>query len=97
MRRTIGGLGLRQVRFGRVLVLTLCCAVLPLAARALLPASFVKGPLGSAVVLAMLPIAFAPAAQRLKLFDLRAFLRVGRRRRPGSAQAAKKHDGDDDE
>jgi putative peptidoglycan lipid II flippase len=79
VRRMLGGLGLEQLRITRLVVLALGCLALPLGVRTVLPASFAASPWGSAHVLCALPIAFAPLAHWLGLFDLRSYLRRGRR------------------
>jgi len=75
VRRTLGGLGLAQLRLGRVLLLGVVCTAAPLGVRFLLPEPLRSGPLGSAVVLCALPVAFVIAAQWLRLFDVRTYLR----------------------
>jgi putative peptidoglycan lipid II flippase len=78
VRRVLGGLGLAELRVTRLAVLGLACAALPLGVRAILPATFAASPLGSAIVLCVLPTVFAAAAQWLGLLDLRSALRRGR-------------------
>ena len=78
VRRTLGGLGLEQLRVARLALLGLACVAIPVGVRAALPAGFAASPLGSAVVLCALPVAFVPVAQWLGLFDLRSYLRRAR-------------------
>lgn len=75
LHRAIGGLGLGQLRFGRLAVLALVCSAVPLGARAVLPAPLRDGPLGAALILTALAAAFVPTAKWLSLFDLRDWFR----------------------
>jgi putative peptidoglycan lipid II flippase len=78
VRKRLGGLGLEQVRWVRLLLLAGLAVGAPWGVRALLPPSFAPTPLGSAVVLTALGLTFAVAAQGLGLLDLRSLLRRGR-------------------
>jgi len=75
VRRAIGGLGLGELRYGRLVLLGLACAALPLGVRAILPTHFAASSLGSALVLCVLAAAFALSAQALGLLDLRRYVR----------------------
>ncbi len=75
VRKRLGGLGLAELRLGRVLVLALITVAVPLGVRELLPGDFGQTPLGSAVILTALGCAFVAGTQLLGLFDLRALLR----------------------
>lgn len=75
VRAEIGGLGLSQVRVGRVLGLTAISLGAGLGARALLPAGLEGRPLGALVVLGAFGAAFAAAAPALGLIRLRSLLR----------------------
>ncbi|HSN98454.1 MAG TPA: hypothetical protein VLS89_09150, partial [Candidatus Nanopelagicales bacterium] len=71
----VGGLGLEQVKAGRVLVLGGVSLGAGLAARALLPAGLAGRPVGALVVLGAFGAAFAAAAPGLGLIRLRSLLR----------------------
>ncbi len=75
LRREIGGLGLDQVRIGRVAALTAVSVGCGVALRAALPEALVATPWGAALVLAGCGGAFALAAPALGLFSLRSLLR----------------------
>ncbi|WP_437603568.1 murein biosynthesis integral membrane protein MurJ [Sorangium sp. So ce590] len=75
VRREIGGLGLDQVRIGRVAALTAVSVGCGVALRAALPEAIVATPWGAALVLAGCGGAFALAAPALGLFSLRSLLR----------------------
>ncbi|WP_437971757.1 murein biosynthesis integral membrane protein MurJ [Sorangium sp. So ce260] len=75
VRREIGGLGLDQVRVGRVAALTVVSVGCGVALRAALPEGIAATPWGAALVLAGCGGAFALAAPALGLFSLRSLLR----------------------
>ncbi|MBI4704376.1 MAG: murein biosynthesis integral membrane protein MurJ [Deltaproteobacteria bacterium] len=81
-RRALGGLGLAQVRFGRLGALAAVNAAVPLGVRWLLGwglgEGFASSPGGSALVLAALAASFAVAAPALGLFELRSLIGRGR-------------------
>jgi len=75
LRGQIGGLGLEQIQLGRTAVLGALCVVPALALRAVLPADFAATIAGSLLVLTTFSGAFAVAAPKLGLFNLRSLLR----------------------
>ncbi|KYF60940.1 murein biosynthesis integral membrane protein MurJ, partial [Sorangium cellulosum] len=75
VRREIGGLGLDQIRIGRVAALTAVSVGSGVALRAALPDAFAATPWGAALILATCGGAFAVAAPALGLFSLRSLLR----------------------
>ncbi|WP_437664025.1 murein biosynthesis integral membrane protein MurJ [Sorangium sp. So ce1182] len=75
VRREIGGLGLDQVRIGRVAALTAVSVGCGVALRAALPDALAATPWGAALILASCGGAFAVAAPALGLFSLRSLLR----------------------
>ncbi|XXX82103.1 murein biosynthesis integral membrane protein MurJ [Sorangium sp. So ce134] len=75
IRREIGGLGLDQIRVGRVAALTAISVGCGAALRAALPEAIVATPWGAALVLAGCGGGFAVAAPALGLFSLRSLLR----------------------
>ncbi|WP_437840989.1 murein biosynthesis integral membrane protein MurJ [Sorangium sp. So ce1153] len=75
VRREIGGLGLDQIRIGRVAALTAVSVGCGLALRAALPDALAATPWGAALILASCGGAFAVAAPALGLFSLRSLLR----------------------
>ncbi|MGK3993865.1 murein biosynthesis integral membrane protein MurJ [Sorangium sp. So ce1024] len=75
VRREIGGLGLDQIRLGRVAALTAVSVGSGVALRAALPEAFAATPWGAALILATCGGAFAVAAPALGLFSLRSLLR----------------------
>ncbi|WP_438011371.1 murein biosynthesis integral membrane protein MurJ [Sorangium sp. So ce321] len=75
VRREIGGLGLVQIRIGRVAALTAISVGSGVALRAALPDALAATPWGAALILASCGGAFAVAAPALGLFSLRSLLR----------------------
>ncbi|WP_437291592.1 murein biosynthesis integral membrane protein MurJ [Sorangium sp. So ce406] len=75
VRREIGGLGLDQIRIGRVAALTAVSVGSGVALRAALPDALAATPWGAALILATCGGAFAAAAPALGLFSLRSLLR----------------------
>lgn len=75
VRSAIGGLGLDQIRVGRVAALAAASVGSGAALRAALPDAFVATPWGAALVLSACGGAFAIAAPALGLFSLRSLLR----------------------
>ncbi|WP_437616487.1 murein biosynthesis integral membrane protein MurJ [Sorangium sp. So ce834] len=75
VRREIGGLGLDQIRIGRVAALTAVSVGCGAALRAALPEAIAATPWGAALILAGCGGAFAVAAPALGLFSLRSLLR----------------------
>lgn len=75
VRREIGGLGLDQIRIGRVAALTAVSVGSGVALRAALPDALAATPWGAALILASCGGAFAVAAPALGLFSLRSLLR----------------------
>ncbi|XXT24442.1 murein biosynthesis integral membrane protein MurJ [Sorangium sp. So ce429] len=75
VRREIGGLGLDQIRIGRVAALTAVSVGCGVALRAALPDALAATPWGAALILASCGGAFAVAAPALGLFSLRSLLR----------------------
>ncbi|WP_434048172.1 MULTISPECIES: murein biosynthesis integral membrane protein MurJ [Sorangium] len=75
VRREIGGLGLDQIRIGRVAALTAVSVGSGVALRAALPDAFAATPWGAALILATCGGAFAVAAPALGLFSVRSLLR----------------------
>ncbi|AUX32621.1 virulence factor MviN-like protein [Sorangium cellulosum] len=75
VRRAIGGLGLDQIRIGRVAALTAVSVGCGAALRAALPEAIAATPWGAALILAGCGGAFAVAAPALGLFSLRSLLR----------------------
>ncbi|WP_438020828.1 murein biosynthesis integral membrane protein MurJ [Sorangium sp. So ce315] len=75
VRREIGGLGLDQIRIGRVAALTVVSVGSGVALRAALPDTLAATPWGAALILASCGGAFAVAAPALGLFSVRSLLR----------------------
>jgi putative peptidoglycan lipid II flippase len=75
VRTAIGGLGLEQVRIGRIVALAGISVGAGLGTRAVLPARMTEGILGSMAVLAAFGVVFLIAARVLKLFSLRSLTR----------------------
>ncbi|MCC6551726.1 MAG: murein biosynthesis integral membrane protein MurJ [Polyangiaceae bacterium] len=75
VRRAIGGLGLEQVRLGRVIVLAGVAVGCGVGARAALPGAMAGGQIAAMVSLSAFGAGFAIAASALGLFDPRALLR----------------------
>lgn len=75
VRAAIGGLGLAQVRIGRIALLAVVSVAAGLGARAALPASIEPTVIGAAVVLAAFGAAFLITARVLGLFSLRSLAR----------------------
>ncbi|WP_437594006.1 murein biosynthesis integral membrane protein MurJ [Sorangium sp. So ce1000] len=75
VRREIGGLGLDQIRIGRVTLLAAISVGCGVALRAALPEAAAATPWGAALILAACGGAFAAAAPALGLFSLRSLLR----------------------
>ncbi|MFT3772180.1 MAG: murein biosynthesis integral membrane protein MurJ [Minicystis sp.] len=73
--RELGGLGLEQIRAGRVAALGAISIAPALVLKHVLPVEFEQSFVGSALVLAVFGGAFAVAAPALGLFDLRSLLR----------------------
>jgi putative peptidoglycan lipid II flippase len=77
VRRAIGGLGLGEVRVGRVALLAAVSVGCALAVRAALPEAFAARPLGALAILSAFGAGFAIGAPALGLLNLRALLRRG--------------------
>lgn len=75
LRRELGGLGLEQVRFGRVLALSVASVGAGVLVSWALPAALMEQRLGSALALVAAGAAFAVVAPALGLFDVRSLLR----------------------
>ncbi len=75
VRAAIGGLGLDQVRIGRIAALGAISVGAGLGARAALPPSLAQTKLGALLVLAAFGVAFLIAARVLGLFSLRSLAR----------------------
>jgi putative peptidoglycan lipid II flippase len=75
LRRQIGGLGLEEVRAGRIAILGAVSTGMGATMRALLPESFGATTLGSAVILAAFGLGFLVSAPALGLFDPRSIIR----------------------
>jgi putative peptidoglycan lipid II flippase len=75
VRSVIGGLGLGQVRAGRIALLSAVSVGAGVGLRAVLPASVAASPLGSIAVLGAFGVAFLVAARALGLFSLRQLAR----------------------
>ncbi|AUX23005.1 virulence factor MviN [Sorangium cellulosum] len=78
VRREIGGLGLDQIRLGRVAALAVISVGCGAALRAALPGALAETPWGAALVLSSCGVAFAVAAPALGLFSLKSLLRRAR-------------------
>ncbi|MDC0682008.1 murein biosynthesis integral membrane protein MurJ [Sorangium atrum] len=75
VRREIGGLGLDQIRIGRVALLAAISVGCGAAVKAALPEAAAAAPWGAALILAACGGAFAVAAPALGLFSLKSLLR----------------------
>ncbi|WP_437900829.1 murein biosynthesis integral membrane protein MurJ [Sorangium sp. So ce124] len=75
VRREIGGLGLDQIRIGRVALLAAISVGCGAALKAALPEAAAAAPWGAALILAACGGAFAVAAPALGLFSLKSLLR----------------------
>ncbi|WP_437554207.1 murein biosynthesis integral membrane protein MurJ [Sorangium sp. So ce367] len=75
VRREIGGLGLDQLRIGRVALLAAISVGCGAALKAALPEAVAAAPWGAALILAACGGAFAVAAPALGLFNLKSLLR----------------------
>lgn len=75
LHRRIGGVGLSEVPWLRVIALAALTFGLPAAAQAAMPASLTEGWLGALLTLSLVGGVFAVSATALRLFDLRRLLR----------------------
>jgi putative peptidoglycan lipid II flippase len=73
--RTLGGIGLGQVRWARIGLLAALSAGAGMALRAVLPMQFASSFWGASMILGAFGAAFAVAAPLLGLFDVRSLLR----------------------
>ena len=79
LHRSLGGLGLRRLPFGRFALIAVMTTAPPLALKLVLPSTFLHGALGATLVLAVLCGGFVAAAQLTGAVDVRRLLL---RRRP---------------